>query len=480
MSKQFLFTVLCAGACLALGVATAAQAADETVNGSPFHVKGSSKVQSIVEDNDDFGTSTNELTESYSADVKLGVGIDIAPSWDAYLEGRALKAFGALGSESDTGSQTAVAKFLEWRQSWIRYSDVGGLTGLDIQAGRQRIREDRSLWWNKDFDAVRVNYDSTVLKGFVGVGENLRSYRSSHDDFNEDQQDRLRLMAEGSWLMTPQYRFDVRGLYEDDHSGDDHIGDLFSDGNVDGEDQNLFWGGFRASGTFEPTQSAVSALKYRVDGIVVTGEEKLITTTAAGTGLRSVSDVQDLDVFGYAVDASADLTVEAPLKPTFTLGYAFGSGDDDANDGTDHEFRQSDLHGNTSRMGSSSSTIHNYGEVLRPELGNLHVVTAGVGIPVMAASDVNLVYHYYRLADKSSDPRSIHLSGSTNGDDAYLGQEVDLVLNIDVDEELKSIVHLPLDTGFKFSNGVFKAGDAFGAGEDENAYRGFAELVVRF
>ncbi len=83
--------------------------------------------------------------------------------------------------------------------------------------------------------------------------------------------------------------------------------------------------------------------------------------------------------------------------PSITLGYAHGSGDDNPNDATNHEFRQTGLHSNEARLGGipkaeilrrnarpgleQSANIYSWPSVFRPA-------------PTVT---LDLVYHYYRL-----------------------------------------------------------------------------------
>ena len=82
---------------------------------------------------------------------------------------------------------------------------------------------------------------------------------------------------------------------------------------------------------------------------------------------------------GYALDASATYRISNhPLNPKVTLGYAYGSGDDNPNDTTNHEFRQTGLQSNESKFGGIPK-FKVYGEALDPELSNLKIFTMGFG-----------------------------------------------------------------------------------------------------
>ncbi|HRC26584.1 MAG TPA: hypothetical protein PKX87_04035, partial [Alphaproteobacteria bacterium] len=201
----------------AFSFSSPAAAADRV--GPPVTFQGELKYQSLVEDNMDLVDDGLEHTPSLEGKLKIKAFLpqDISAFW----EGRAVKTRRGGTVEDDDGVQTAgnVDAFAEWRQSWLRFDEAFGVIPLSFQIGRQRLSEPRALWWNKNFDAARVIYDTTLFSGMFGVGEDLFSYKTSQDDFMESDEQRLRAFAEGSWLYRPDHHADLRVLYEDDHSG---------------------------------------------------------------------------------------------------------------------------------------------------------------------------------------------------------------------------------------------------------------------
>lgn len=475
-SFVFRSSLLAAGFCL---LSTAAFVLPAHAEDDMIDISADLKFQSIGEKDGTLPDISEDWTQSGAADLRIKVTAKPYTDTTIYAEGRAVDIGGNLGVDDDTGSTSSAEDFVEWRQSWIKFTDIAGIAPLGLQAGRQRISEPRGLWWNKDIDAVRVLYDSTEFSGFLGLAENLASYTST-SDFMEDEQDRLRVLGEGSWLFAANNRLEGRFLYENDHSGMEDIGSRIRANDRDTEDDNLFWGGVRLAGENPaPRMSSVSGVGYSVELLGVGGEEQLQTSAAtADPDFRRVTGANVRDVFGWALDANLDVTFDAPLRPTVVLGYAFGSGDD--GEGNDSGFRQSDLQGNSSRLGVSSSGVRNYGEVLRPELSNLHILTAGVGVPVMSASDTSLVYHAYWLAQNATSLRSSGVDGALNGDDRYVGQGLDLITNVALGDDFGLKGGYLKDTKLRIALGGFDAGSAYGTEDDEMAYRGLMELKFRF
>jgi hypothetical protein len=101
-----------------------------------------------------------------------------------------------------------------------------------------------------------------------------------------------------------------------------------------------------------------------------------------------------------------------------------------------------------------------YGEILRPELANLHIGTVSAGIPLLENSSVEFVYHYYHQVNERDFMRNSRISADLTGASGEIGHEWDLVIGL---EEWQ---HLELE----FVAGMFRAGSAYGELEGNLAY----------
>ncbi len=477
-------TCLLASACMIFaGHAHAADAPKDT--GSFLQnvkISGSLKGQYLGDDNFDLGTASENYQNSESLEGKMRITAPLTDTTTVFGEVRGLKNYGDGGSiDLETGEASGTDDFLELRQLWVQEDQLFGNLPWSIRVGRQRFTEPYALWWNRDFDAVRVIYDTTLFSGYLAVGENLLSYRTSGDDFLKRNEDVFRVLGETSWQYTYNHFFETRFSMQDDHSGMENPGETVSTDNRDSEDGDLYWAGVRFKGAVPSVLPQANAMQYRVDLMGVTGQSKTQQTIAGPGSRRTVTGSEEKDVLGWALDAGINVPLPVYDNPLLILDYAYGSGDDDSSDGTDHAFRQTGLDSNSSRLGISSGTIYQYGFALRPDLSNIHIFTIGLGIPVFNASDLTGLYHYYRLADEATGLASNGINADVNGDDHYLGQGADLALNVNVGQELNMPAGVLKGVTFKTMVGVFKAGDAFGPeGDDEMATRGLMELQFRF
>lgn len=443
---------------LAIGLICLCPVSTSAAEKSIFKWHTDFRTQYLAEENRDLGTKDDDPGQAVTLDARLKLDYRPHHNIRSFLDVSAVKSFGDDRQTEDvTGTERPSDDYLELRQAWLRFDRVFNNRPLQFQLGRQRIREDYALWWNDDLDAARAIYSGKSFKGFIGVAENLGSYRTSHD-MTEDKRNILHVMGEASFVLDNDHRLELRTLYEDDHSGIEDAGEQVDYADYDREDGKIGWAGLRFAGT----QPVVKGLKYRLDALLAGGDIEEIETLG-----EIVIGADKESILGFAVDGAVEIPIED--RGSFLLGYAYGS----------KEFRQSEIYGNSSRMGYSTSSIHHYGEAFRPELSNIHVLTAGWSMPVNE-NDLTLLYHYYRLDDADEGLQKSRINADTGSGDADLGHEIDAVMNIDLDRQIPALGRLPGDKNIRFSMGVFKAGDAFVEASGELSYRALAEFRLRY
>jgi alginate production protein len=310
--------------------------------------------------------------------------------------------------------QTSGSPHLE--QLWGYWNDVG-VPGFDLQLGRQNFEDGRQWLYRSKLDAARaiwhrpgVRLELSASTRFFDVApeqepENLIAYLSNGDPQRE----------------IAAYVIDRR----DDPGRRDYP----------------IWFGARALGAWIP-------------------ENKV---WAEASVLRGFSN--DLNLRGHAVDVGTTWSPPWAGPLSFTLGWAYGSGDDPDSATTDESFRQTGLQRNKDKW-KGVSNFHYYGELLDPELSNLTILTAGIGARVATKTSLDLVWHRYDQVDAAAFLRDTNLESDPNGFQRALGQEVDLVLGSKI---LKG-------WDFVATAGWFHPGDAFPQADD--AYLG--TFLVRF
>jgi alginate production protein len=144
----------------------------------------------------------------------------------------------------------------------------------------------------------------------------------------------------------------------------------------------------------------------------------------------SGKDASSNNLSGYGFDVGfTQRWPSAPHLPSFTLGYAFGSGDGNPSDKKNHEFRQSGLQANETRF-AGISQFKIYGEVFDPELSNLGILTVGVGFRPTPNMSVDLVYHRYRLDRIVDQIRNSALTAEINQIEDRMSKDIGSALDV--------------------------------------------------
>ena len=145
--------------------------------------------------------------------------------------------------------------------------------------------------------------------------------------------------------------------------------------------------------------------------------------------LRGKDELQR-DFSAYAVDFGGTYRfTEHSLRPSITLGYAYGSGDGNPNDNTNQEFRQTGLQSNEVKSANVSKFKY-YGEVLDPDLSNIRILTADFSFRPAQNIFIDLVYHQYRLNEIADEVRNWALTAQMNQVDTHLSKEVGKAFDI--------------------------------------------------
>ena len=439
-------------------------------NDSPnYKITTALKSQFIGEDNLSLGQDKDSQT-AFSLDGNITA--TYKPIQDIRLQTqiRGVHTMGSAQSNNDDDAQTKNISFIEMRRAWVEFQNLLDIAPLSLTVGRQRFQEERGNWWNRDLDALSLNYNTALNSGFIAIGQNLSKYRLGSDSkLEEDERQRLRILGEVSRTFSNNQTLQARFLYENDYSGLENIGqNIFTD-DQDLKDNQLLWLGLRATGSIPHSQT----LHYRADLMGVIGTEKTLTAQSTATpDLRRVANHAERDVHGWAFDGALEAKLNTPLKPIFTMGYAYASS----------AFQQSGLEGNTSRYPESqvNRALRNYGEVLRAELSNIHILNLGLNFPILTASDFNINYFSYWRANNNRGLGTNGIDSALNGNGYYIGQALDLVSTIKLSEEkiFGDFIYDNTDLRFKF--GAFRSGDAYGTLRNEMAYKATAEIQMRF
>jgi len=315
---------------------------------------------------------------------------------------------------------------LEVKEAFVWVRQLPG--GLSIQIGRQRFEDERQWLYDEELDAVRLRYGRGALALELSASRNGLVRK---DVFRDVERDRI-----NNYVLHASYRFpreiELEGyaIVRDDRDADRR--------------RPVFLG---LASRGEPVEDLDYWLQLGYAG-----------------GRDGPNRIR-----GWGVDLGATYELQVGPRPALTLGFAFGSGDRDPDDGTDRNFRQTGLQENEGDFGGAADFKH-YGEVLDPELSNLVIFTAGIGIRPSDKFSLDLVYHYYLQHRASTVLRGAAIDAEPSGLSRRLGSEVNLIVGL---EDLWNRVDA------RAVLGCFMPGAAFPGGSD-GAWVVGVEVQFRF
>ncbi len=316
---------------------------------------------------------------------------------------------------------------LEFEQAYLLFKNLLD-ERLSFQIGRQRFDDERQWLYDAELDAARAFFQ---LSRFLVELSTSRGGLVDRDLLNDDVSDRVNnYFAYGTYAISEETYAAAYILVFDDRS--------------DEENSPIFFG-------IHSDGDLTESLGYWLELAYVAGKE----------GSNKIR--------GLGFDVGSTYVFDLPLEPSITLDYAFGTGDADPDDGVDKNFRQTGLQANEGDFNGVADFIY-YGELFDPELSNLSIFTAGVGINPTEESSIDLVYHYY-LQDKASDSlRDVGIEGDPDGQSKRLGSEIDLIIGY-VNEGTENIFELAFVLGYLIPGKAFPS-------ESENSF--LTKLVIQF
>lgn len=296
----------------------------------------------------------------------------------------------------------------------VKFGDV--FDAFAIQLGRRKFEDDRRWLYEVSMDAALVSFERDEFLAEFSVS---RRRLVDADILLVDPRDRI-----NNYILFLEYG-GIRGVTLDGYT-------VFRD-DRDNREGSPFLMGLRSMGTI------VEGLDHWAEIAHVRGRDR-------SRKLR-----------GYAFDVAGTYRLNLPLNPSLSLGYAFASGDTDANDDCNEAFRQTGLQTNKHKL-AGIPQFKIYGEAFDPELSNLRILTVGIGSRPTRTFSIDLVYHHYGQDAVADELRHTAVELKPNQDPSRrsrdLGNEFDVVIGF---RDMLGIENLGLD----LRAGYFLPGRAF-------------------
>jgi alginate production protein len=411
--------------------------------GAPVTLGGEMEASSQADEGFDLDADEADRRVRALPEFKLEARIMPSERMAAFVQAKAYLESDLL----DQGGTRSHDSGLRLDQAWLMFPDLLG-TGLGLQVGRQKFQDRREWWWDEDMEAVRVHFGNSRTSGFVAMAERLWSGDASAP-LAPDERHIRHLMATVSKQVGDRRELDFFVLHSQDRSGAPAAGQRFNEDAVDEDDARLTWLGARYRGRHK--LPSLGKLYLMLDMAVVDGREDSTDFVDAGNDELISGATSRQNVRGWAVDGWASWELPIDLEPYLTFGYAYGSATSPGSTTGEGDFRQTGLHGNNGKY-RGISRFRFYGEALRPDLVNLQVATAALGVPLGPYAWVEAVYHRYRQVQARDSLPGSRLDVDPTGESRNLGSEFDLVVSFEYQRRWEA----------ELSIGAFRAGPAFG------------------
>ncbi len=271
------------------------------------------------------------------------------------------------------------------RQAYVLWRNIAD-SGLAATIGRQKIKESREWLWDEYLEAVR----------FFAYGSDRFGLQAIYIDSANSLKKKFETWTDAHLALEYYPNEDnTLGIYWLRRWDSDDV-----------RNREPVWWGARYRG--RPLKS-----------LRTWGDLALMRGTDKG---------RDLDA--WAMDFGTTWFMpKFSLRPSLTISYAFGSGDEPGTTDVDGEFRQTGYQDNSTRFGGIKSVLY-YGALLDPELSNLAIATLGGGVRPGENWSIEVFYHNYRQDWAEGDLRGslVDPPARPNGVSSDIGWEIDAVL----------------------------------------------------
>lgn len=445
----------------------------------PVQLTGSWEADSEWRRNFDLTRARHRDRLVHGHELQLEARLRPRPDTEAFVQLVALA--DSRRTEGSAGVQRS--RRLERGQTWLQWTPEAA--GWSLQAGRIALAERRAWWWDADLDALRLRARAGPWQIDTGLARELAALSADDPGIAADQQQVLRWFGQASWQPLPRQRIDLFWLRQHDGSPAPVPGSQVDDGDrSDASDLRATWLGLRGSGDWRAGDRVAGAawrLAWWADLAWLRGRERLTDWSERDDGRFEAGGSRWRRVHGHALDVGATLRLPAlgqlpplpgftqratALVPTLTLAHAQGSAPRRAGDGG---FRQTGLQENKARLGGVKRW-RRYGELLSPELANLVVSSAGLGLRVLDNSAVELLLHRHRQHVASPVVAGSRLGVAPLGRSRQLGHEIDLLLALREWPQLE----------FTLVLARFRPGSAFAASRRDPAHAVELGITVNF
>lgn len=453
-----------------LGAVTAAPTAAAISYDATLRVRGGFEANGARDLGLDGGDSTN--VAYLDASPRLFVNFD--PKLTGFLRLQGFLPTDQLRTFDDGGpAQTLTAEsFVTLNEAWLQFNGLTSYPNESLRVGRQLIREDNGDWIGQNIDAIRWSVDTTLLRFVASVMYPFSSYRSDGLPVPPFQRNRLYATLNASADWRPEHRIGARVMHASDRKKLAAVGDSVGE-STRLESGSLTWLGIYADNGYNVPRIR-QTLYYSFD-----------LTYLLGTNFTATVNDGAVDAIRRNRLGAVAGTAALRWKPFTDVPVSVGGGYTYSSGGGDRQYQQSGIQNNNNFFAGTQTLTNRYSNVVRAQLGNLHVVMTHVSYN-FGDWDAALIYQNFRK-DKASAPIT---TNNIAADPVTLSKDVGNGMEFLITRYLGNRSVLNRISGSDDGQGdtqrssvrlrasVFDPGAAYGPGTDKFDYRIIVETTL--
>ncbi len=360
--------------------------------------------------------------EQTAADIKLGLRAryELSPDWLLHFDTRAV----GLGKNiyKRENSKFSSEAYLEIKRLYISVNQVSDyIPSLSVHVGRQTFRDNNAWNYDTELDAIKLEFNRTLLQWQLAYGGRFFSYRLGDNEFNLNIEDSRFLLAELKYQWHYKHYIGIYGLNEQNNVEEDQAGRNFATNDIIQPRSRLNWLGVQSYGR---RVFGRGGFEYSGTLAVLSGDTQRLNISTLPNNDRYIASYENQTLKnGTAIDIRF---IWRKTMQGFSLGFNYAGASGDNNGGALSQYNQPGIASNKKRV-LGTSRYRYYGEALNPKLSNLHIVTLTAGYPLSPFFWFESAYHYYRQ-DRALPYIDASSPGLTpNGQSDEIGQGLDFV-----------------------------------------------------
>ena len=306
----------------------------------------------------------------------------------------------------DGGNNQSSKTEFQLRRGYIFWRDFL-IHDFDAQVGRQRLKDKREWYYDETLDAFRIIYKANPYELQFSVSSNFI-------DPEDDSERQINYILHAAYHYAKKENLSLYNILRQDRR--------------DGDLNLSFYGVSWRGRPFNHNQRVWLNVAFSDGKKVFTGDK------------------------GFGFDLSYTTLLDYFLKPSVTVGFAYGS----------KNFQQTGLQDNNARYDGTVKFKY-YGQVFDPELSNLIIPTVGLGFRPEKESSIQFIYHYFAQVSKTDKLTDTDIDEDPSGDSRDIGHEVDII----VGKIFNDFIITSVKTGVFIPGNAFPNGDPAILGEIE-------------